>query len=79
MPEQRLARTRRHYAWSERDRIAVDNHFLRHLREAAYEWAIESFDQEQARSRHAAIWFGRATVTLIDEVLKLRMQLGEKM
>lgn len=52
--------------------IKLDDQFLGHLHEAAYDWGIESLDEEPVVARRAAIWFGRCIVTLIDEIRRLR-------
>ena len=52
--------------------IPLDDQFLGHLHEAAYDWGIESMEDEPVVARRAAIWFGRCIVTLIDEVRRLR-------
>ena len=51
---------------------ALDDQYLHHLREAAYDWGVEPLEQEPLVARRAAIWFGRNIVTLVDEVRRLR-------
>ncbi len=51
--------------------IKLDDQFLGHLREAAYDWGIEPLEQEPVVARRAAIWFGRCIITLIDELQRL--------
>jgi hypothetical protein len=50
----------------------LDDQYLHHLREAAYDWGIEPLAQEPLVARRAAIVLGRNVVTLIDEVRRLR-------
>jgi len=53
----------------------LDDQYLHHLREAAYDWGIEPFEGEPNVARRAAILFGRSVVTLIDEVRRSRASL----
>lgn len=57
--------------------IVLDEPYLHHLREAAFDWAIEylAVAQEPDRARRAAIVFARHVVTLVDEVRRLRAEI----
>jgi hypothetical protein len=52
--------------------IILDDPYLHHLREAAYDWAIENVDAAPPGARSAAIVFGRNVLALVDEVRRLR-------
>jgi len=54
------------------DMPRLDEQYLGHLREAAFDWGIEKIEGEPVVARRAAIWLGRNVVTLIDELRKLR-------
>ena len=52
--------------------INLDDGYLHHLRETAYDWAIEDVDAEPAGPRRAAIVLGRNVLALVDELRRLR-------
>jgi hypothetical protein len=52
--------------------IPMDDQYLGHLREAAFDWGIETLNTDQPAVRRAAIWMSRNVVTLVDELRRLR-------
>jgi hypothetical protein len=52
--------------------ITLDEQYLGHLREAAFDWGVDTMNTDQPAVRRAAIWMSRNVVTLIDEVRRLR-------
>lgn len=53
--------------------IVLDEPYLHHLREAAYDWAIESIESEPSGSRRACIVLGRNVLCLVDELRAARL------
>jgi hypothetical protein len=58
--------------------IRLDEPYLHHLREAAYDWAIESIDDTPAGPRRACIIMSRNVVSLVDELRQARAVHAER-
>jgi hypothetical protein len=58
--------------------IQPDERYLHHLREAAYDWAIESIDGMSAGPRRACVIMSRNVLCLVDELRKVRAALSER-